>query len=129
MSVAVVDDGYGGTKAVVEEPCVVIDYAADTIDKYGWIQGSMGSKDTGFCALGALYHSVRQLAGETTEIEDSLDNTVIGPYIQPLIGKDTLTGWNDHKVKNKKQVVKTLRKAARNCRGKKTSWWRGLLGR
>lgn len=38
------------------KPSVMLRQGRQAIEKYGWHQGSLGSMETGFCAMGAVRH-------------------------------------------------------------------------
>lgn len=76
--------------------------AYEVIQKYGWVQGSIGDCGSGFCLLGAVWEAHGQKGCRF--VDDSL--LTIGR----LIGKD-IDSWNDDPKRTKRQVLAVLKKA------------------
>lgn len=80
--------------------------AADTIQQYGWWNGGLGDRNTGFCIVGAL---------------DDVYNTSDAPYgtrnvalkwVETLVGGDEpLHRWNDTQGNKKSSIDYLLRGA------------------
>jgi hypothetical protein len=83
----------------------VLERAADLLEEFGWLQGTLGSKEEGgFCLLGSVFTAHRDLTGE--------DPGTILPY--PEVGSSI---WNDQPGRTKEEVIVRLRGAAARLRG------------
>lgn len=102
--------------------------AADAIEKYGWVRGSMGRRDYGFCAIGAI----REAVGLNALRRRERAMHILAEYLEARnsrLGVETslsqrghdravITTWNDVYVSglyaiSTSEVIDTIRAAAR----------------
>lgn len=86
----------------------VLEAAASYIEKYGWTKETFGSKQTGFCALGAINEAAVDLGvGLMARIHaKNILRRLVGPSVP-------ITVWNDEEVTEPGEVADALRQAAR----------------
>lgn len=88
----------------------LLNCAADLIEAHGWVQGSFGSSEGGFCALGAIRHVVAATLGGGVEAASAFNDT--RSVLMKHIGARSVVNWNDDFARTKDDVVATLRGAA-----------------
>lgn len=77
--------------------------AAEILEEYGWIQGCLGSREEGFCMLGAIKEADTQLVSANPLWSRALRD----------VGVPCEAGkWNDEDGRTKEEVVGRLRLAA-----------------
>lgn len=89
----------------------IIREAKSLLEKCGWIQGKYGSKDIGFCAIGAIRSARNELFSHKTEpdgtclgcVMEQNDNDVIREISVPLDWD--LAEWNDKRGRTKEEVI------------------------
>lgn len=93
-------------KVVVPKPTLAdhYDLAASLIEEYGWQQCTLGDRQTGFCAVGAL---IAAAAG--------LPHCVL---VRPFMEHTGYRGawWNDSPGRTKEEVTAKLREIAKELR-------------
>lgn len=117
-----------------------LEMCAETIEKYGWVKGSFGSDETGYCAVGATmktagdclsvsYHSKSQIALDARQamadylvaegvVEDL--RTVLPPWMHGrwfdrndrLTAYQLIAAWNDRLPHTDSDITNTFRKVA-----------------
>lgn len=99
------------TDMTVEE---ALEAAATLIEQYGWAQGTMGSRTTGFCMFGALeavwYPADREYPRFAWDVLQHMRERV-GKVLPVNVG---IVEWNDDPTRTKEQVILALRSAAAN---------------
>lgn len=94
--------------------CAIIEKAITIIEDKGWIQGSIGTDDNGYCVMGALDKAWHQLGsyGGALAISDAKNS------ILHEINKDrsnekifSLSYWNDSSARTKEEVLSKMRAA------------------
>lgn len=81
--------------------------AAAIIENRGWIQGSDGYKEVGFCMRGALRYAV-----PATE-DYSFNYEALQNWLSNIYGPGTMiVGYNDTPGRTKEEVLLTMRKCA-----------------
>lgn len=80
--------------------------ALDLIRKYGWRKGGYGSRESGFCASGALQFAGCEIF--SPEYQAVLDQTGYDAKTGPKAG---LSYWNDKKERTKMQVEAAFERA------------------
>lgn len=89
----------------------VLNKAADLIEKYGWIQGSLGWRHAGFCALGGIYQATSDLGPIPCLVSNALVSGTKA-QLRETIGLSDIAEWNDDPLRTKEEVVAKLREAA-----------------
>ena len=79
--------------------------AADIIEDRGWVQGTDGSKDRGFCIRGAVGYVVPEESFTLTWL-------VLHEWLRNIHGPGSAVAYNDEKGRTKEEVLFTLRKCA-----------------
>ncbi len=96
------------------EAAKILRKAANNLDKYGWVQGTYGSTNKGFCAVGSIGHVADQMKAS--------DGGALAEYAADYLAKKTAhsTGvggvidFNDSKKFGSKEAIqKIFRTAAR----------------
>jgi len=78
--------------------------AAGAIATYGWIQGSAGYEEVGFCAVGALSYAIDETGGT-----DSSYAAAYSALLDEVGGRGgSVVMWNDAPDRTKEQVIDTL---------------------
>ena len=100
-------------------PDQVLDRAADLLERDGWQRWDTGPLDVNVggprCAMGAIRATVRADLGYAGSGLDSEAMKALGVEV----GTYWIGDWNDTVAKDKRQVVRTLRRTARKLRGEK----------
>lgn len=84
--------------------------ALSRIERYGWVQGYIGSKKEGFCILGSLADQNMGIVKQQ-EVEELLITFLPESY-------DSLSGYNDDSETEVQDVKRLLRKAIASRRRK-----------
>jgi hypothetical protein len=96
-------------------PSELLNKAAALIETYGWCQGDYGSKDDGFCALGALGraagHRLPALAYHSPNYRGSL--LAAHNALDRKLGGNPVFIWNDASNTTKEKVISTLKCVAK----------------
>lgn len=72
---------------------VILGKAIEAIEKYGWTQGTMGSKKRGFCTVGAIYFACNELDTASWEVEKYVHQRAREKYGVSAMGYNDRTGW------------------------------------
>lgn len=101
----------------IQESGQIVRRAAEMIEEFGWIQGSIGGRNIGMCARGAIYHSARAQTADwvmpAKRAEDAFTKFLVGipadchSYIVP-----TLPCWNDEPDRTAEEVLQWMHKFA-----------------
>lgn len=97
-------------------PADVLDKAADILDERGWCRHTYTNHVTGHhCAVGAIRAAADALE---TEMRDGwyVDAFRASVALTDDVGS-TVQYWNDHVVKDKRQVTRAMRRVAKKLRG------------
>jgi len=88
----------------------VLRKAKNLIKRYGWVQGRMGSKDVGFCTLGAL--------NGVSPMPTLLGAHRAREYLKAAIAINytPIHEWNDRKTTSKGLVLSVFDKAIKNAK-------------
>ena len=94
-------------------PDQILDRAADLLERDGWQRGEYGPRTLRGprCVVGSLMAA--------RGIDDYRPYDVAHSALKNEVGGGSLTIWNDEVVKDKRQVIRTLRRTARKLRGEK----------
>lgn len=86
----------------------VLEKAKAKLEKYGWVQGKMGSTKCGFCSMGAVRSATRDPSMETKAIT----------YLAQAIGAADylIVGWNDSAKRKKPQVLRAFDRAIKTAK-------------
>lgn len=76
--------------------------AVAALEKFGWIQGSFGTEQKGFCSWGAINRAARQ--------SSSLRIAVAGA-VRKSARTSNITSWNDKPGRRKATVIAAFRRA------------------
>jgi hypothetical protein len=87
--------------------------ARQLIEVHGWIQGSYGQPNCGFCMLGALHKALDDVADRDVSRLDELDQLEQRAVIQlqmamgPVVDRSArhITLWNDRNGRSKQEVL------------------------
>lgn len=108
-------------KGLTPTPSDVLRYAAHLIEVHGWIRGEYQDKRGRMCALGALKRAAFTLQ-KHQPLWQSLPYEGASECLVQLVRPQGVSEWrahiplwNDHHAKNKREVVKALRTAAKGC--------------
>lgn len=88
--------------------------AIDALNKYGWIRYEGGSKDTGFCALGAINYAT--FCGLDNPNEEYDEFRICSDSLAKAIGTKQIALWNDDSSRTKDDVIAALQKVIDNER-------------
>lgn len=86
----------------------VFERAVAAIEKYGWVQGMLGTEEVGFCAIGAMDY-----ATPSALIWSINSDAVV--KLQTMLGR-SVAEWNDAPGRTKEEVLVVFRKAIENER-------------
>lgn len=86
--------------------------AADVLEAFGWIQGTFGNIESGFCALGAIGRAEDELGRIGTDLEPlhAAIRHASGGQATPSI-----VVWNDAPGRTQAEVVTALREAGQRA--------------
>lgn len=86
----------------------VLKQAAQLIESYGWIQGSIGGHDRGFCIIGALDEVAMGYGLVGSRLAEEAMRRVRVVTDAP----DGIVHWNDYPGRTREQVLFALQSAA-----------------
>jgi hypothetical protein len=101
----------------VIEALELLTEARDRIEQYGWRRGAYGSKETGYCLLGALgwAEDVSLTMGAMAHAERALAAAIDQHYYRDYDAVATVLGYNDNRCYTKAEAVATLERAIKLC--------------
>ncbi len=89
-----------GALAPPLKPSEVLWEGVRTVQKYGWCQGSIGSKSHGYCILGSLGNNY------------TYNWAVAVNSLKEYLKTNSLAQWNDEFMRTKAQVINALQRTA-----------------
>ena len=95
---------------MLETEIKVLQAAADTIDKYGWIRDDRGNVEVGFCTLGAINFASLQLDISPLSQENAIQRLRI------YLGEGSIALWNDNGCQDGQMAASVLREAAKSLK-------------
>ena len=98
-------------------PDQVLDRAADLLERDGWQRNEDGPSDPTEHAPRCTYGALRAAVWGRSERFDF--EAEVRDALLAEVKSHTISGWNDHKAKDRRQVVRALRRTARKLRGAK----------
>lgn len=78
--------------------------ALDALRQYGWIKKDYGSKDKGFCSVGAIDFAY---GGDFTA--NNKATNLLDTYIKKKYNARSIVSWNDSRKRTKRQVLAAFR--------------------
>lgn len=88
----------------------VATYAAEVIERFGWVQGETGGRNRGFCLLGALDHAIYHSGMDVVRQQNMWHRTK--SLIHELLQTSLLAQWNDASGRTAGEVTHLLREVA-----------------
>jgi hypothetical protein len=98
------------------ETADIVSDAIELIKKFGWHQFSFGSKDVGYCLVGAISVANKGTWGRKPESIYRVIEKMISDQSPTATVTYSLSKWNDEKGRTKRQVLAILRKAEKELR-------------
>lgn len=88
----------------------VATYAAEVVERYGWVQGEAGGKNRGFCLLGALDYAIYHSGMDVVRQQNTWRLTK--KLLNELLQTSLLVPWNDAPGRTAGEVTHLLREVA-----------------
>ena len=81
---------------------------SEVIKKYGWTQHQLGSEETGFCILGAMFRAYGSFKPGAPIVRRWLNAEAALLEHLRMEGEEDIIFWNDHPERTKQEVVALL---------------------
>lgn len=92
------------------------DLAASLIEEYGWVQGRFGSKQIGFCLIGAIREAVNGGYRWDENRYEPIVNATTKRRLSDGRSADGGAIWNDASGRTKEEVIAKLHEVASQLR-------------
>lgn len=120
-----VDPNWNKTDKVRTFASTILSRAADLIEQYGHVKKSRGDKAHGFCLIGAIEESLKELGQNTNKSDLTFCDYVgvqmkVAPYVGPTWAPNptiherafAAVEWNNQPTTTPEEVIRALRETA-----------------